>query len=233
MTEAGAILVGIAEWSGSIYNPNGINIEDFHKHNEKFKGDKLDQFKGAQFLQGDEVMYKDCDIFVPAALEQAINRNNAKKFKCKLIVEAANGATTVKGDKYLNDSNILVVPDILANAGGVTCSYFEWLKNLDHRKPGRMTKKWEEKSKTLLVQGLQHSFEEAGLKINLNKLTHDQLRGAEDVDIVHTALDNIMNEALRSVVKTAEEKNCTLRLASYVLAINRVNRYYDQLGLVI
>lgn len=141
MNEQGAILVGVTEWSGSVYNPEGINVDEFHAYNSKNKGDKLSGFKGAKFIEGDGAMYKPCDIFVPAALEQAINRNNAHKFQTKLIVEAANGATTVMGDKILNERGILVVPDILANAGGVTCSYFEWLKNLDHRKPGRMTKK--------------------------------------------------------------------------------------------
>lgn len=141
MVESGAILVGVTEWSGSIYNPSGINVDDFHKFNTENKGDNLQSFKGATFLSGDAAMYKECDIFVPAALEQAINRSNAGKIQAKLIVEAANGATTVQGDQILQERGILAVPDILANAGGVTCSYFEWLKNLDHRKPGRMTKK--------------------------------------------------------------------------------------------
>ena len=141
MVEQGAILVGVTELSGSIYNAEGINIDEFHAFNTKNRGDKLNEYTGATFIEGDGAMYKECDIFVPAALEQAINRNNAHKIQAKLIVEAANGATTVMGDKILAERGILVVPDILANAGGVTCSYFEWLKNLDHRKPGRMTKK--------------------------------------------------------------------------------------------
>ena len=141
MVEAGAILVGVTEWNGSIYNANGIDVEQLHQHIQKHKGDKLDTFGGAQFVFADGAMYMDCDILVPAALEQSINMNNAAKIKAKFIVEAANGATTVAGDDILNKRGILVVPDILANAGGVTCSYFEWLKNLDHRRIGRMTKK--------------------------------------------------------------------------------------------
>jgi len=168
MVEAGAILVGVTEWSGSVYNPQGIDIKTFKKHHDANKGDKLDSYTGAKFLKADEAMYQECDIFVPAALEQAINKNNAAKFKCKLIVEAANGATTVRGDEILNQRGILVVPDILANAGGVTCSYFEWLKNLDHRRPGRMTKKWEEKSKQLLVDGLAKAFANSGVKVDLS-----------------------------------------------------------------
>ena len=141
MVDSGAILVGVTEWSGSVYNPNGIDLEAFHKFNSQNKGDNLGKFKGADFYEGDAAMYMDCDVFVPAALEQAINVHNVAKIKAKIIVEAANGATTVKADKFLTEKGILVIPDILANSGGVTCSYFEWLKNLDHRRPGRMTKK--------------------------------------------------------------------------------------------
>ena len=137
--DSGAILVGVAERDGSIINHNGIDVQDLKDYIDKNGGVK--GYTKGTYKPGDAAMYEPCDVFVPAALEQAINRNNAHNIKAKIVVEAANGSTTVIGDTVLQKNNILVVPDILANAAGVTCSYFEWLKNLDHRRPGRMTKK--------------------------------------------------------------------------------------------
>lgn len=135
----GAVLVGVAERDGSIINHSGIDVEDLKAYIDKNGG--LKGYTKGTYKSDDSAVYEPCDIFVPAALEQAINRNNAEKIRARLIVEAANGSTTVIADEILAKKGVLVVPDILANAAGVTCSYFEWLKNLDHRRPGRMTKK--------------------------------------------------------------------------------------------
>ena len=97
-------------------------------------------------------MEKECDILIPAAVERSVHKGNAGKLNCKVVVEAANGPTTFAGDEILNDRGIIVVPDALINGGGVTVSYFEWLKNIDHVAPGRMTKKYEEKSKMQLLE---------------------------------------------------------------------------------
>jgi glutamate dehydrogenase (NAD(P)+) len=134
-----AKLVGVAERDGSIINHDGIDVEDLKKYIDKHGG--LKGYPKGTYKPDDSAMYEECDIFVPAAMEQAINRNNADKIKAKVVVEAANGSTTVLGDQILTKKGVLIVPDVLANAAGVTCSYFEWLKNLDHRRPGRMTKK--------------------------------------------------------------------------------------------
>lgn len=134
-----AILVGVAERDGSIINHDGINVADLKAYIDKNGGVK--GYPKGTYKPDESAMYEECDIMVPAALEQAINRNNAEKIKAKVIIEAANGSTTVIGDQILQKKGVLIVPDVLANAAGVTCSYFEWLKNLDHRRPGRMTKK--------------------------------------------------------------------------------------------
>lgn len=97
-------------------------------------------------------MFKECDLLVPAAFEKAINKDNADQIKCRIVVEAANGPTTIKGEEILISKGISLIPDIMANAGGVTVSYFEWLKNLDHTRPGRLTKKWEERSKRNIIK---------------------------------------------------------------------------------
>ena len=93
-----------------------------------------------------------CDILIPAAVERSINNKNAPNLQCKVVVEGANGPTTFMGEEILNERGIIVVPDMLVNVGGVTVSYFEWLKNIDHVAPGRMTKKYEEKKNIEMIE---------------------------------------------------------------------------------
>jgi len=135
--------------------------------------------------------------------------------------------------KYFKKKGVLIVPDVLANAAGVTCSYFEWLKNLDHRRPGRMTKKWEELSKNNLIKGIQGKLDEAGIKVDLSKIEKSDLRGANDLDLVYSGLDNIMSDALEETVATAKKENITLRIAAYLNAIKRIHVHYEMLGFTI
>merc|ERR1712088_121442 len=123
LTRAGATCVGIAEWDGSIWNPNGIDP-----------------------YTGENVMFEQADILVPAAMEKVIHKGNAHKVKAKIIGEAANGPITPAADKILQENGALIIPDMYINAGGVTVSYFEWLKNLNHVSYGRLTFKYERES---------------------------------------------------------------------------------------
>lgn len=231
MVGDGAILTGVAERDGSIYNAEGLDfqaVKDYINANEGcVKG-----FPGAEYFEDESAIYNECDVFVPAALEQAINKNNASKFNCKLISEGANGATTPNGDAILNEKKILVIPDILANGAGVTCSYFEWLKNLDHRKPGRLNKKWEEKSKRILMDGLQKALGQAGVSLDMNQLAPESMRGADDIDIVYSGLDNIMSEALHRTTKKSRKGGISLRQAAYVNGIERIYQHYEKKGFI-
>ena len=138
--EAGAKLVGVSEFDGSIYNQEGINPDQLLSY--KMANKKIIGFPDAQsFIQDDSALYKDCDIFIPAALEKAVNKKNARKLKCKIMCEGANGPTTKIGEEILERKGVLILPDILLNSGGVTVSYFEWLKAIDHSRPSRLTKK--------------------------------------------------------------------------------------------
>lgn len=128
-----------------------------------------------------------------------------------MISEAANGATTPNGGHILDDKKILVIPDILANGAGVTASYFEWLKNLDHRRPGRLNKKWEEKSKKILMKELHKALNLSGVNLDMDLIDQESYRGADEIDIVYSGLDNIMSQALWATAKKAKKNGITLR----------------------
>jgi len=136
-------------------------------------------------------MEKPCDILVPAAVEKSVHKDNAPLLNCKVVVEGANGPTTFYAEEILLDRGIVCVPDALINGGGVTVSYFEWLKNLDHVNPGRLTKKYEEKSKLKLIEKL-------GYKIPENSPLRKNLSGASELDIVYSGLEEIMTSATKS-----------------------------------
>ncbi|HTX76852.1 MAG TPA: Glu/Leu/Phe/Val dehydrogenase [Terracidiphilus sp.] len=127
MMEHGYKIIGIAEKDGGLYNPNGIDIHallDFRYRNNTLLG-----YKGAEAMPSDELMVTDCEILIPAATENVITSRNAEKLKARIVVEGANGPTTAVADEILADKRVFVVPDILANAGGVTASYFEWVQD--------------------------------------------------------------------------------------------------------
>lgn len=170
------------------------------------------------------------DIFIPAAFEKSVNVNNAHKFNCKLIVEAANGPTTEAAEKILTERGIQFLPDVLCNAGGVTVSYFEWLKNIEHVRWGRLFRKWEEKSKKNLLDVLQNASE--GDENRFEKARRELLEGATERDIVYAGLEEVMSSATKDVIKISEKYNTDLRTAAYVLAITRLNDYYLGSGLI-
>lgn len=173
-----------------------------------------------------EFMQKECDILIPAAKEKAINQDNCDLLNCKVIFEGANGPTTYRAEEALLKKGIITVPDMLANGGGVTCSYFEWLKNLDHIAPGRMTKKYAEKQNMKILETM-------GYKIPKTSPHMKQLTGAREIDIVYSGLEEVMNEATKVHWEYAVDNNLNFRDACLGKAIKKVHSHFEQSGLMI
>lgn len=171
-------------------------------------------------------MEKECDILIPAAVERSVHKDNADKLKCKVVVEGANGPTTYFGEEILLKKGIVVVPDMLINVGGVTVSYFEWLKNLDHVAPGRLTKKYEEKKKLKMLETLGYRFPEHSPHFK-------SLAGAKEIDIVYSGLEEIMTTAVRNHWKFAVDNNLSFRDACLVRAIQKLYKHYEDCGIMI
>ena len=170
----------------------------------------------------------DCDILIPAARENVIDSSNAASIKAKLIVEAANGPITFEADKMLNAQNIIIIPDIMANAGGVAVSYFEWVRNLRHIRFGRL----EKRRNAYQFDTLISAIETMTGKEMPDKFKEQFVEGANEIDLVRSGLDDMMREAYQKVRSAKAESNIPdLRTAAYKVALDRIAISYDSIGL--
>jgi len=226
--EHGALIVGLAEWEGAISNPDGLDIEAVVEHRKR-TGSILG-FPGANnFTKNTDALEMECDILIPAALEAVITGENAPRIKAKIIGEAANGPLTPEADDEFIRRGVLVVPDMYLNAGGVTVSYFEWLKNLSHVRYGRMEKRFTENLNTKILGQIE---ELTGKDVN-QKDRELIMHGPEEVDLVRSGLEETMIAATREIMDVWNSNAAIpdMRTAAYVVAINKVGTSYAELGI--
>lgn len=226
MQEGGATLVGLAEYEGAIHNPDGLDLEAVMAH-RKATGSILN-FPGATNIEASaEALELPCDILIPAALEGVITKENAPRIKAKIVAEAANGPVTADADTILLENKVLILPDVFLNAGGVTVSYFEWLKNLSHVRFGRLSKRFEQASNERIVKALAAAMQVDIPSDEMMRLT----AGADEVDLVYSGLEETMAVAYQETRETAHVKNTDLRTAAFINAIEKVAVTYSEMGI--
>lgn len=227
LQEGGAIITGVAEYNGGIYNEDGLDIDEL-LHLKQGSGAILNYQKGTGVENAKDLLEYDCDILVPAALENQITKDNAPRIKAKIVAEAANGPVTKEAEAILQERNVFIIPDLYLNAGGVTVSYFEWLKNLSRVSFGRMDKRYEEVNNRRILQAME---ELTGNK--LSDLQHQLMEtGPGEVDIVNSGLEEIMVTAYHDTHALMKSKSIPdLRTASFVSSVEKIATSYIARGI--
>jgi len=227
LQDAGAVMVGLAEYNGAVVSESGIDIHAALSHFRETGS--LEGCPGASAFLPDSIqaLEVDCDVLVPAALENVIDEGNAPRIKAKIIAEAANGPTTAAASDLLSEAGVLILPDMFLNAGGVTVSYFEWIKNLSHIRFGRIGRRFEESSNHRILEAIE-------------AMTGDTLKpeakaaaaaGATEVDLVRSGLEETMIDAFHGINQVARDKGIDLRTAAYVNAIDKIGIAYETRGI--
>lgn len=230
--EDGCKVISVIERDGALYDPDGLdipNVQDWIQSHGGVKG-----YPGAAFVEdGATMLEQDCDILIPAAMEGVINLSNVDRVKAKMIVEAANGPVTAGADEVLRARGCVIIPDLYANAGGVTVSYFEWVKNLSHIRFGRMQRRQEEARHQLIIEELERLSDVVPGWSPSADFKAKYLRGAGELELVRSGLDDTMRQAFQSMreVWHGREDVPDLRIAAYLVAIERVADSYRTKGL--
>lgn len=231
--EDGAIITGIIERDGAVHSDLGLDVDRVRQWMDAHG--TIRGYPGAFFLaNGASLLEADCDILIPAAMEGVIHLGNAAAIRAPLIIEAANGPVTFGADEILRHRGKVIIPDLYANAGGVTASYFEWVKNLSHIRFGRLQRRAEEARHQLLVNELERLSADKGLGWTLSPGFKDSyLRGAGELDLVRSGLDDTMRAAYQAIRELWHGRDDVhdLRVAAYVVSIGRVAATYVSKGL--
>lgn len=226
--QSGAIIVGLAEKEGAIYRKRGLDVDAVIKHRNDI-GSILNFKDSENFSDSSACLEFECDILIPAAVEDVITEENAPSVKAKIIIEGANGPTTTGADKILTDKGVVVLADLFANAGGVTASYFEWLKNIQHVAFGRMDRRYEELSDSNFVNIIEN--------ITNRKLTSEQkkivIKSSSEIDLVNSGLEDTISRSYRDIMKILNSNKDieNFRTAAYIDAVNKIAVSYMNLGI--
>jgi len=225
--EDDAKIIAVVERKGAVFSEEGLNIEKLHSC--KLESGQFCDIPGTTYLKGGpESLELECDILIPAATEGVIHTGNADRIKTKMIVEAANGPVTAEADAILQERGITILPDALVNAGGVVVSYFEWIKNIHHMRFGRMERRLDEARGQSTVRALEEMTGHA-----VPDWIRDGLsRGAVELDIVRSGLDDSMRTAMQDIFKLRERdpRIKDYRTAAYVIALTKLARSYSDIG---
>ena len=231
--EDGAKVVAIIERDGAIFSNEGLNPNEVRNWIDENGG--VEGFPGAQYTKnGIKYLEAECDILIPAALEGVIHRENAANIKAPLIIEAANGPVTSMADEILREKGCVIIPDMYANAGGVTVSYFEWVKNLSHIRFGRMQRREQEARNEMVINELQDLSDSMGDRWTLSDdFRQKYIKGAGELELVRSGLDDTMRGAFQSMRSVWHEREIVtdLRMAAYLVAIEKIAASYKGKGL--
>lgn len=220
-------IVGVAEYEGAIHDPKGIDIEKLLKFRKETGS--IIGFPGTKALESrDAALELECDVLVPAALESVITKDNASKIKAKIVAEAANGPITADAEEILIKRGVVIIPDMYLNAGGVTVSYFEWLKNLSHMRFGRMEKRFDQERYNNLV----NTVEKLTGKTIGSRERDVIVRGADEIDLVRSGLEETMIVAYNQIreVQKRKKKVKDLRTAAFISSLEKIASDYLTLG---
>ncbi|MDG3041877.1 Glu/Leu/Phe/Val family dehydrogenase [Roseicyclus marinus] len=232
-TEDGCQVTHVIEHDGGLSNPDGLDIVALRDWIVTHGGVR-DCPLGTYHENGAKLLEEDCDILIPAAMEGVINMHNAAAIKASLIIEAANGPVTAGADEILRHKGTVIIPDLYANAGGVTVSYFEWVKNLSHIRFGRMQRRQEEARHQLIVDELERISRDSSINWTLSPgFKEKYLRGAGELELVRSGLDDTMRAAYQSMreVWWTHDKVTDLRTAAFLVSIDRVAKSYTAKGI--
>ncbi|XP_075229582.1 glutamate dehydrogenase, mitochondrial-like [Lycorma delicatula] len=234
----GAKCIGIAEHDVGFYNEEGIDYKALYEYKIQHKG-SIKGFPGCkEVIPSSDLLYEKCDILVPAAREKVITADNASKIQAKIIAEGANAPITPAGDKILQSKTCLVIPDIYCNAGGVTVSYFEWLKNINHVSFGKLSFGHEKEMTDLLLDSVSSSLKSGlgqDIKVTISKEMENRMKAASEKTIVQSSLAYTMHKCARELHDTSQKYNLGLdfRLSAYVNSVTKVFETYEEAGLAL
>ncbi len=226
LQEEGAVVVGVAEREGAIHDPDGIDVDALLTHREA--GESILDFPARTHMERSlDGLELECDILIPAALENQITEENADRIQARIVAEGANGPVTVEAHDILARRGVLMLPDVYLNAGGVTVSYFEWLKNLSNVRFGRMNNRFEASSNSRILQAVESLTGKEfapGVRESVEV-------GAKEGDLVDSGLEDTMVEGFHEIREVARREGTDLRTAAYLTSLLKVADTYGERGI--